>query len=716
MALGRNARGLKLDKCIVEPLARVVMLSPQYEASSYEWDKTHWDLWPDEDNFLEARDAMGDDGYYIGWAGGISTAWAAYLNSSTLIEADRGIVFNIYWQPPQANLAPYIELFPRLDLTRSAILNGYTYYFCPIIITLDAQATLTVYEYEYDTYSVFESNPAKLLTKTHQHSLLLSPAQLQRSWVSLTLIPIENDGFVLKSPHLEGGGFVYFSKIKRETVKMFPEGSAGIRSIYGGLSMFNLYPVDFETEGTVIGPPMSKREEDKRPVSISIDGWTPSGTGYVGIAINPETEEPIEVYTDEETEETYCDPFRDYTYKVTLTGNGKVSPVIYWVDASIEGEGEDKTPTDIDITSDVIVTEQTTEDLTGYSATVKLRNLNGVYNELLYRPINEIDFDVGGQDRAILYTLNPQFNWWQTPRQEALWIEWQCGDAWVRLQDILCGQEPAYDGLDLKTAVETFLLRQGFEASEISVHEDAADIILPEKRGSNDYIFKPEAGRPAADFLRDLHDNFCSTWVMYFDGQRVFHLEPVDTTPKRTYYLSHDEAVAAFAEDYAAWEAGELEEEPQQIDYTYFVLGSAQVRFNHEDFANEIWVLGWDDATKRPLAAVYLDVQSQIDEDYVFYTGSRQMIIVECPLINNQEVLQWICDQLAAYFGRIRRTISFKTKYDPTLRPTDLITFRGSDLMFRVASITTNIGPNTWGRNTGDIVDCTIEAIEWPVE
>ena len=704
MALARNTRQLKLDKCWVEPISQVLMLSPKYNPDDYEWDKTHWDLLPAAANFVESRSADIGDGYYLGYVGDVDTAWAAYLNASTPIAADRAQVFNIKWFPSATALTPFLEFFPRMDLSKYATINGYTYYFCPIVITIDMQANLTVYEYEFDNYTVFQNDPAKMLTKSYQHSMLFAPGNLQTTWLQLTLIPTENDGFVLLSPQLKDGGFAYYSRLKRQTVKMFPEGSAGIRSQAGGLAAFSIYPVDFETTGTAIGPPLSKREEDTKPVSITIDSWLPSGTGVIGVAIDPTTEENIE--TDA--------VFKDYTYKLTLTGTGAVSPVVYWVKCEIEGEGEDKTPTDIDISNDVIITEQTSEDLIGYSATVRLRNIDGVYNELLYRPLNEIDFDLLGEDRAVLYTLEPQFKWWETPYQEAMWIEWQCGDGWVRLKNILCAKEPAYDGLDLKTVVETFLQRQGYDITKIHVDATAADIVLPEKRGSKDYLFQPADGKPAADFLRELWESFCSTWVMYFDGAGEFYFKPADTAVSRVYYLSHNEADVAYQEDYDAWSAGELPDEPLGADYGYYVLGGMDVRVLHEQFKNEVWVLGWDDATDRALVALYLDVQSQIDEEYLFYTGDRRMLIVPTS-INNQEVLQWICDQLATYYCTIRRQISFRTKYDAALRPTDLITFRGTGLAFRVASIRTNVGPNTWGRDTGDIADCTIEALEWPV-
>ncbi|MCB5245210.1 MAG: hypothetical protein LHW61_00975 [Candidatus Cloacimonetes bacterium] len=694
-AIGRNVRGLSLDNTYAEEISRTIMLTPMINSAETAWTKSNYTFSPGADSFIEGRDGFGDRGYYIGYADTPTQSWSAYLNASTLIGADVGLSFSLFWSPPTNEFTPYIEFFPRIDYSKSAEIYGRTYYFSPFCIVIDNRAVISVYEYEYDTYDVFLTNPAIMMTKTAQFPLLTGSGVLGNAWIFLTIIPVEPDGFVIKSPQLKDGGALYFSNIQRENLKLFPKGSAGIRSVYGGLSMFNIVPVTYPASGTIIGPPMSKRELNSSPVSITEDAWLPSGTYISSEIIDPVTQEPVDT------------EFKDFTYKLTLnTSLNTHSPVIHWIKTNINGETSNPTISEVDISDDVIsIKESTSVDLMGYKASIKLRNRNGIYNELALRPLNQIDINYHGEDRAVVYTLNPSFNWWESPTEEALFIEWECGDEWVRLNKQLVASEPAYDGINIKTAITNYLQRRGYQLSDIDIED--IDFTLPASRSTQDKFFKPEDGKPASDFLRTLYERFLSNWIMRFteSGKFYLHSAPAPTDIRRIFYLSRDEANAAMFE----------EEEPVEEDYEYFVYGPANVSFDYESYYNEIIVIGYNDTLQRPIVAYWLDKDSQINEEYLYYVGERRLMIIPTRF-NNEAILQWILDQARIFYGKMRRKITFKTKIDNKLKPGDFIQFYGSSLVWKVLSMDSEIASNVVDTRKGDSHQLTINAIQWPIE
>ena len=286
---------------------------------------------------------------------------------------------------------------------------------------------------------------------------------------------------------------------------------------------------------------------------------------------------------------------------------------------------------------------------------------------------------------------------------------------WVRLEHYVLTDEDVYDGLDLKTAVSTFLQRLGIPSDKIDIDDEASSIMLPKSRSSQDPLFRPRLGATAAEFLRDLHHKFCSDWIMRFRGDGTFELKPADSsTIARTYYLSHETAEQLYQQALEDYQAG-LGEEPDLEDYSYFA-SNLTVELLHDKFYNEIWVIGSDSATNRPLISFWMDYQSQIDRDYLYFVGERRIMIVETR-IGNQDALNWICQQLASFYGKVRRRISFRTKFDPALWPGDFIQIYGYANIFRVENIDTRIEPGTVTMRGGeptDIVECQITAIEWP--
>lgn len=722
-ALGRNPRGLVTDGFMFDDLARVVMLQPQLDRDAIAYGKDAFHLLPEADGFIEGEDPFGGGGTFIGWAGNdtypAETPWQAYWSPSYQMAENQGMNFNLFWFPPTPALfSPDIQFFPRVDWSKSASINGLTYYFSPLSFHIDVVNGLTVYEYEYDDYDAFEQDPSAMMVRTMQLPLELPASGFGQFWFTMSILPIGSintgaaagtyyyDDFVIRSPYLKNGGAVYSSRIGRKSIRLMPQGSPGVRSLGGGLSVLNFLPYTFDLAGGSLDTdPVAKNESDATFPTVTNDKWTPDGTAISSIIKEKDTNRIL----------TAGDEFREFYATLNFqTSDGIRSPVLYTCRIDADGEADDKTPNAVDITNDVIINETLSADLIGYKASITLFNPDGAYNELAYRPMNRIDLDVFGVDRAVLYTLDPLFEWWQTPTKEALTIAWECGDAWVRLQQKIIGAHPAYDGMTLKAAIEMYLTREGFDPAKITVDASAANIILPKNRTSKDYQFQPKSGSKGDTLLADLHEKFVSNWRMGFNGDEDFILEPPDVTDiSRVFYTSRAQAAAALADDQAAYAAGDLDDDPVAADYAYF-MSDINVEFLHKDFRNEIWVVGFNDATHKPIVDGWIDVDSQINEDYVSYVGEGRVVIAITRL-NHINYVRWYVEQLRKIFGTLRRHISFKTKHDPALRPGSFIKFHGVAAPFLVVSSSTPIGPGSVSHSSdNEIYNCVIEAVQYP--
>jgi len=736
-AMRRNVRGRTYTDTYFDPYAGAVILTPQVDPgywvygkdgySLYTWNGSSWTS--DANAWVEGENAFGDEGGYVGFAGNTTypatTPWACYRAAGLSVAADAPLAFTLNWTPPTGTFLPKVEFWPRVDTTRTITSGGYTYYYAPVGFYLDStNADLVVCEYEFnDLTSVTAAN---VLNETYRHPLNIGVMGLTFGWVSFTLIPVPSrydkitsvgppevteeryyDDFVLKSPVLKDGGFCYRSKVERTATtsggcRLFPEGLAGIRSLTGGLAAMTIPYVCFPSSGSVISQTFWKRQEDTTYPTVTAEYYLPSGTSIAHTIVDSDGNAISSGAT-----------FQSYRVKSTLTASadGYKSPILYSVTAQVEGAASDSAQDEIDISSDVNVTESVSEDLIGYRVTVNLRNLDGEYDELVARPANEVSLSFAGTNRSIVYTQNPSYPWYKTPTDAALWIDWECGDFWTRLKNQKVCNMPDYGGRTISYAITDFLKRLGFD--DTLVHIDATlntvDAILPWSSGKDEPISKPQDGTTADEFLSDIYEKWFGDYAMYFGADSVLGVlkpalyvtAPPDLTDPtsihRIYYNSRALADAA----------GETD--------PYYVCGSPQVSVQHDQFYNEIVVFGVNPATKEPIVDMWVDIYSQTDENYVWYVGERRRTVAFTRLPTQSYVSAYL-DMLRVLLGRPRRHVTFTTKYDPTMRAgKDFIRFHGINAIFKVLSTSTNIDPSTVSQAYDDTVHgCNVEAIEWP--
>ena len=302
--------------------------------------------------------------------------------------------------------------------------------------------------------------------------------------------------------------------------------------------------------------------------------------------------------------------------------------------------------------------------------------------------MNEIDYDVGGEDRAVLYTLNPRFDLWQAPTKSALEIEWECADGFGLLKQEIVANHPAYDGMVLSDALTAFMERIGWPAAMLDI-DATPNARLGKKRTSGKFQFKPENGTMAIDFIRTLHDLFGFEYVYRFDKDGKFQFKEPSTASSRTFYMSEN----ALADG-------------------YYVQRGSQVEFMMNEFYNELQVFGKDNRTGKIISAIEKNTGSQTDPNAFDYIGRRKLAVYWTNF-NRQEEINWATYELWKKFGKIRCRFTFTTKFDPTLREGDFIQFNGDIRLWKITSMNTEVSPATMSRQ-GNVQGCQMEVIEQP--
>jgi len=698
---GWNIRDYDLTDIYVDDLSKSVMLSPIYRPDLYAWGKDDYGLEPTtRADWIEADDTFGMGGKCVGWSGTLTTPWLMYPNTTHLIPHSRGLRIDVLWHRPADTTDVSLELFPRVNLTKTQTINGTDYYFSPFFFAITDRAQFLVYEYPFDTYDTFETDPSSIRTQKYHHHIVENPKELGSEWLSFWVQPITPETFIVKSDVLRDGGFFYQSAYEgRENISLFPQGIAAIRSLSGGLSLCRITPMECATTGTIKSGVVEKDNSNAVYPTLKVFGW--GNTGYLDNTTVPAGGEVGGVsykiyalegddddYTEVEMPSTDTPEFKKFKWEVTLTATAHVSPTLTDIVCQFDQSATTDTSSSTDISDDVeILTEQLSTDLEGYRATLKIRNQDGTYDALATRVMNELDYDVDGEDRAVLYTLNPKFDLWKTPTKSALEIEWECGDGFALLKQDIVANHPAYDGMVLSDALTAFMERMGWPAAMLDI-DATPNITLGKKRTSGKFQFKPENGIMAIDFIQTLHDLFGVEYTCRFDKDGKFSFKEPSTTSSRTFYMSEN----ASADGY--------------------YIRSPQVEFMMNEFYNELWVFGKDNRTGRVIKDFRVNTGSQVDPNAPDYIGRRKLAIMWTNL-NRQENISWAAYELWKKFGRIRRRFTFTTKLDPTLREGDFFQVHGHTSLWKIVSMNTEVSPTTMSRQ-GNVQGCQIESVEYP--
>ena len=699
---GWNIRDYDLTDIYVDDLSKSVMLSPDYRPDLYAWGKDDYGLEPEtRTNWIEAEDTFGMGGKCVGWAGGLTTPWLMYPNTNHLIPHSRGLRFDVLWHRPADATDIYLELYPRINLTKTTEIGGVTYYFSPIFFSITDNGQFLVYEYPFDSYSNFEEGSPNIVRQTYHHHIVENTKDLGSEWLTFWVQPITPESFIIKSDVLRDGGFFYQSVLgDRENISLSPEGITAIRSLSGGLSLCRTVPMQCAATGAIKSGVVEKKNSNTVYPEVKVFGW--GNTGYLDNTVIPADGEiggiSYKIYALEGDDDDYTEievlpvdtqEFKRFKWEVTLTATAHVSPTLTDIVCQFDESETTDTSSSVDLSSDVeIISEQLSTDLGGYKATLKVRNLDGQYDFLGRRPFNEIDYDIYGQDRAVLYTLNPRFDWYKSPKKGVIEFEWDCGDGFELLKQTVVYDHPPYDGMEVSDALTKFMNRIGWPDSMLDI-DATTDNKLGKKRGSGKFQFKPENGTMASDFIQTIHDFFAYTYTMRFDKDGKFQFKVPSTASSRTFYMSS----SALADGYT--------------------VRNPQLELLMDEFYNELRLYGKDNRTRKLIEAVKVDTASQIDPNSPNYIGRRKICAV-MTTFNRQDALNNTAIELWKKYNTVRRRLTFDTKLDPALREGDFFLIHGYSSLWKIVSMTTEASPATMSRQ-GNVHGCQIMAVEYPV-
>jgi len=669
---------------------------------------------------MESKSALGKGDYGVAFAGNttypVTTPWSVYTANDPEhhLARNQGVIFSFTWHRPAVDTAPGLRFYPRVDPTRYIQSGNFYFYFSPFSLVIDSDLRLRVYEYPHDTYDPWVANYQVVMTEVYRHPLVVNAETLADKWHTLWVQPVSNDEVRVISDILLDDGFLYRSTVTRSNIPMTPIGVAGVSSNQGGIGSVNICPLTVTGTGSFKGQTQSKSASDTTYPSLKVFGWSPTivanngdldnqlvdpDTGYGGITYKVYSVATVGGVETETLVPTTGGPeFKDFKVEVTLTPTLNVSPSVNDIVVDFAETTQTNTDPSVDVSADVVALQESVSSDFGSARTkIQIRNQNGIYNALAERPVNEIDFDIAGVDRATLFTLNPSYDWFKTPRQSALTLDWECGDGFAYLQRELCVQHPPYDGMLLSDALTEFIGRLGFGADRLDI-DATPDVYLPKKRGKDNYLFKPEDGSCAADFLRQLHEWFRSAWTCRFDGDGKFCFKDASAlTVARTYYP---------ASLY----------KPTPDDYV--IYGDAKVELMHDQFYNEIWVVGKDPRDGRPMVVTRQNLPSQTDKNAADYVG-RRLLLIAITKINRLDYLTDILTEYWKHLGVIRSRITFNTRVDPNLHEQDFISIYGVAHLWRVECITNdvqveNTASSVINSTTPVIRGAQITAIQWP--
>jgi hypothetical protein len=119
----------------------------------------------------------------------------------------------------------------------------------------------------------------------------------------------------------------------------------------------------------------------------------------------------------------------------------------------------------------------------------------------------------------------------------------------------------------------------------------------------------------------------------------------------------------------------------------HYPLFNLSQRVDQSQHKNEIWVVGQDQTTEEPLAAVFLDYSSLYDPTYAYYVGERRLLIWLDPSLNTQDAVNWVCRTLAEKYARFRVYQTFEAQFDAALKPESVI--QVDDQLARIVSMDT---------------------------
>lgn len=466
-----------------------------------------------------------------------------------------------------------------------------TYGDCALSLRFYAGGKVDVYRYNVyaDTYTIQASQQGT------------NPQAVPNQFVSVLLMPFRRRELLIVSN--KGGGAVHLLD-DLDPNDADPEVTPSLPfwwKVPSGLAKVSCAPCKFKTSGYVCG---TKSYFASAPQSSQTFEGTAfrddNGGGAVASLCQPD--DPTSSWAPNGTDSIT-------RVKVALTGNGVRTPNVYAATCAFKTSTaqtpDTPTPLDAYLTKASLEVPDNASDLR-WSIELKAPDAVDAAGAANIRT---------GSNRPIGFSLGPiaiTKGVTESPRlvervdDTSSRVSIEVRDKWKLCERYLFTDPTPLDGLNIIDAFRLVLNAAGIPNALLDL--EATPFTLPSadtpSKGQDDFAVLIRAGDTAADWLNRLHEDYCATWMMGWtptaSGWKFRLVSPANlpTTSALTLYATVGDAIAAGAAN------------PNLSDHTRHTYRSYD-QHTLEPEANDVWVIGRDPRTGKPIVGHKADAASQ---------------------------------------------------------------------------------------------------------
>lgn len=415
--------------------------------------------------------------------------------------------------------------------------------------------------------------------------------QSAEAFVQLLLIPMPaRDLFVGSN---QGGAFIHsFTDLDEDDPTQAITGATNFWwKVPAGKGSVECAPLRYPTTGwrAGAGSVLSRAPAAGDPSQVRVFSVGGTATAYFGDATNPAAAFAPDGIN------------RAASLVVTLTGDGSSTPFV----SGAEGVFT-RIAADTDDTEALPLEDQTLEarlevpeSPSGVTFSSTLIGTEYDATGLLVSQVNRpLRVELTGI--PILDGVTEPPSWDESTSDEARRVAMEARDRWKLLEQYRFTDPVPLDGLALEAAVRGIVQQTGL-TDEFDVEESGLTLPNCAGRSGDEWALPIRVGDTAAEWLDRLHETYAANWFMGFvptETGIVFRFvspETLGREPQAKFYFTRAQAEA----DGVA-----------EGDVRLRVLRSWRER-RLEPEANDIWVIGMDRATQRPIMAHAADDASQ---------------------------------------------------------------------------------------------------------
>ena len=417
-----------------------------------------------------------------------------------------------------------------------------------------------------------------------------------------------------------------------------------------GQAIAQLWPLRFETSGTVISQPHYMYYA---PGSAQV-GSAIVYYGSVGGSVSASGSAMAHPYTGL--------PFvsdgtaSQYRSLVALSGDGKYTPYLMGVSLMWPPVMGSTYAGSVEITPYVLANPAPTLEVPDSPSGVSLRfsvaNPNELsmfvaYPDVTYnRPVKlDLDSPIGSA-----VTVFDGYN--APPKVEHSWnddaevVQYDCRDPWYRLENHLFTDPIVLDGMNVGSAMALILQDAGFSDTEMEIRYIDTNISSDDNPANGRWRNIVKAGDTAAKWLEQLHETYARDYYMGFrpllNGQ--------------TFYFGSDD-------DYGVSAVGTVYQTIAETAGTPSLAVTALNQSRPRPLANEIIVEGLEPFTHRRIIARHYDVNSYVAETMPelrgpAWIGEQRVAILQAPQLTNITDCTIVADRM------MRRFCNSRTVYE----------------------------------------------------